>query len=201
MARLAVFSFPEQTDARGPDPDSSIEKVNKQFISGEAFDMLRVSPALGRLFSSEQDRSPGGHPVAVLSYEYWRRRFNSDPGILGQVIQLDAANYRIIGVVREGFFGIEPGKFIDVWLPAMMFTPKALSNPGWHVFRIAGRLGPGSSREQLQARLQPGFHDSIVELVRGFPTMPAAVQKQFFDMALRPCFDRCCSVSNRSIRW
>jgi predicted permease len=184
-AHLVLVSYPSRVEAQGPKPDAPVEKILRQFVSGDAFATLRVLPALGRLFSNEDDRVPGGHPLAVLSHEYWRRRFHADPAVLGQSLLISGKNYYIIGVAREGFFGIEPGKFVDVWLPAMMYDKEAFTNPGWGWFSIAGRLAAGATRQQLQARLQPSFHRQQEETIKRNPTMPPAIQKQFRELAIR----------------
>jgi predicted permease len=184
-ARLAVFAYPGRTEVRTGGPGAPLEHAMRQFVSGDAFEMLGVTPALGRLFSSEDDRVPGAHPLAVLSYEYWASRFGSDPAILGRRIELEGKTYSVLGVAGKGFFGIEPGKFVDIWIPAMMYNPEAFNNPGWGWFRIMGRLGPGSSREQLQARLQPPFHRSLEKTVERWPTMPPAILDQFLGARIR----------------
>jgi predicted permease len=184
-ARLALFSSVERNEAQGPETGAPVEKINKAFVSGEAFDMLGVPPAIGRLFSADDDRLPPGRAVAVLSYDYWRRRFQADPAIVGRDLKIEGKMYKITGVAREGFFGVEPGKFVDVWLPGTLYDPRALGDSGWHWFRILGRLGHGVSPERLQARLQPSFHDFQVQRVRSFPTMPTAIREQFLQSALR----------------
>ncbi len=81
-AALALFSYGGVgTEAQGPNPGDPVEKLTMQYVSGDAFQVMRVPPVIGRVFSSEDDRVPGGHPVAVLSYEYWRRRYQADPAI------------------------------------------------------------------------------------------------------------------------
>jgi putative ABC transport system permease protein len=188
-ARLGLFSFSGRREARILGATAPLEHVITQFVSGEAFQILGVRPALGRLFSAEEDRTPGGHPFAVLSYEFWRRRFGADPGILGRTIhlggELGGKSYFVVGVARDGFFGIEPGKFVDIWIPAMMYEREAFTNPGWGWFRIMGRLAPGCAPEQLQARLQPAFHEHQEEMMKRFPTIPSAIRRQFLEMAIR----------------
>jgi predicted permease len=184
-AHLALFTYPQRVEAQGPKPDAPLEKVIRQFVSGDSFSILRVPPALGRLFSNEDDRIPGGHPVAVLSHDYWRRRFHADPAVVGQSLRIEGKVYSIIGVAREGFFGIEPGKFIDVWLPVMMYDKEAFSELGWTWLHVVGRLAPGATREQLQARLQPSFHHQQEELIKILTTLPPAMKKQFRELKLR----------------
>lgn len=184
-ARLALFSSPNRVEARVLHPDAPIEKINRAFVSGEAFDILGIPPAAGRLFSAEEDRIPQNAAVAVLSYDYWERRFQADPAVLGRDLIVDGRAVGIIGVARKGFFGVEPGRFVDVWVPATRYESAALNDPGWHWFRILGRFAPGTSPEQVQARLQPSFHDFQMQRVRMVPTMPPAIQNQFLQSAIR----------------
>jgi predicted permease len=184
-ARLALFSGSGPVEAQIGDPGAPLEKPVPQYISGEAFEILRVPPALGRVFSADDDRVPGGHPVAVISYDYWQRRFQADPNIVGRKIRFRTTWFSIIGVAHQGFFGVEPGIFIDVWLPSQMYGSAAFTDVGWNWLRILGRLGPGATRAQLQARLQPMLRVHAEELIKGYPTMPAWVQKQYLEMNLR----------------
>lgn len=177
-ARLAVFSYAGPAEVPRASSPGALVKVTRQFVSGNAFDMLGVRPALGRLFSPADDHMPGGSAVAVLSYEYWTRRFHRDPKVLGQMLEISGKPYEIVGVARRGFWGVEPGTFIDIWTPAATYNPHALTDLDWHWIRILGRLGPGLSREQLQARLQPSFHRIRGELVKQHPTAPEFLRRQ-----------------------
>jgi predicted permease len=183
-ARLAAFGPVERAEAQGPDPAAPIERVSQQFVSGEAFEMLHVTPASGRLLSNLDDLAPGTR-TAVLSFDYWRRHFHANHGVLGQPITLNGRRHHIIGVASEGFFGVEPGRFVDVWLPLTAFDPGALSNPAVTLFRIVGRLGGTAGHDQLQARLQPVFHDRQREMIAEAPALPAAVLKAFSQRGIR----------------
>jgi len=184
-AHLALFSSPNRVEARALQRDATIERINRAYVSGEAFDLLGVRPAVGRLFSAEEDRLPQGRALAVLSYDYWQRRFGRDPAILGRNIFVNKKAFEIAGVARQGFWGVEPGKLVDIWLPGTQYEAQALTEPGWHWFHILGRYAPGISPEQVQARLQPSFHDFALQMVRRFPSMPPAIRKQFLDGAIR----------------
>jgi predicted permease len=184
-AHLCLFGFAMRTEVRIGGSGSSLEHAVRGYASGDAFDMLGVPPALGRLFTSDDDKVPGGHPFVVLSYDYWARRFGSDPTILGRRIDIEDKSYSVLGVAKEGFFGVEPGKFADIWVPAMMYNPEAFTNPGWGWFRILGRLSPGVSREQVQARLQPAFHRNMERIVKTWASMPPVIRKQFLEGRIR----------------
>jgi predicted permease len=179
IAHLALFSYAGPREVQTPDTNAPIEKAVIQFTSGEAFETLKIPPALGQPFTRELDRVPGGHPVAMISHEYWMRRFAADTQVIGRSLEIEGKHYSVIGVAHKGFFGIEPGKFVDIWLPAMMYNKPAFTTPGWNWFRILGRLAPGSTPVQVQARLQPAFRFHEEEMIRMFPTMPAAIQQQF----------------------
>ena len=175
-----AFGPSDRAEAQGPDPTSSIVRVRQQFVSGDAFEMLRVSPAVGRLFSRDDDRAPGVPRTAVLSFDYWRRHFNKDPGVVGRSIVLNGKGFQIVGVAEEGFSGVEPGRFVDVWLPIMTFDPGVFSNPDASLFRIVGRLSAGTTRDQLQARLREIYHDRQQDAYRADTRqVPAAVLTAF----------------------
>jgi putative ABC transport system permease protein len=184
-ARLALFSPLGRVEAQGPEPDAPIDMANEQFISGEAFEILRVPPALGRVFSSEEDRFPGGHAVAVLSHDYWQRRFHGDPAVLGRTIRLNGQAFRVVGVAAAGFFGIEPGKFVDLWVPAMTFDPGVFTNAAFNWSHIVGRLSSNVTLEQLRERLQPAFLNDRKGLARQSPDVPEAIREQMVHAALR----------------
>jgi len=184
-ARLGLFTWASVVEVQIPDRSAPIETATRQIVSGDAFEILNVPPAVGRVFSQEDDRTPGGHPVAVISHEYWRRRFHGDAAVVGQRLRLGTGSYVVVGVAREGFTGVEPGKFVDVWLTAAMSGKASLTNAGWSWFRIVGRLAPDATREQIQARLQPVFHTFMEDTVKRNPTMPEGIRKQLREMALR----------------
>ena len=78
---------------------NNTERVDIELVSGNYFSMLGVRPAIGRLFNSrEDDRIYNGHPVAVLSYDYWTSRFNRDPAVVGRKILVNNYPMTIVGV-------------------------------------------------------------------------------------------------------
>ena len=111
------------------------ERINRQFYSGNVFGAFGLQPALGRLLGPADDRVPGGHPVAVLAYDYWRRRFGADPAALGAAVRIGQTAYQVIGVAPRGFVGTEPGRSADVFVPAVM-NAEALDVVGWSWFRL-----------------------------------------------------------------
>ena len=98
------------------------EQLYGELVSGNYFPTLGVQPWLGRLFTDDDDRVPGRHPVAVLSHGYRQRRFASDPSIVGKQIILNARPMTIIGVTPPGFYGTELARNPGVGVPMMMAT-------------------------------------------------------------------------------
>ena len=180
--RLALFDSPNRVEAKASGADAPYEEVIQQLVSPDAFEILGVPPALGGLFSPAEDHYPAPRAVVVLSYAYWQRRFGGDPTILGRTFTVSNLPYCILGVAREGFAGMEPGKFVDVWLPVTVTDPGVFTDDV-KLFHLMGRLAPGVSRERLAARLQPEFHH-YQDLKIGRSDLPPAVQKQMRETML-----------------
>ncbi len=178
FARLALLSHGIRVEVRIPGKEAPIEKATRSYVSGDAFDILGVPPALGRVVSTDDDRAPGASPNIVISFDYWQRRFHGNPQAVGQRVLLEGVSYSIVGVARQGFFGVEPGTFVDLWIPAMMYNKAAFTNRGWGWFRIIGRLAPGVTAAQLRARLQPPYSADAREQIRLFPNVPPGIAKQ-----------------------
>jgi predicted permease len=142
--------------------ESGAEPVSAEFVTGNYFDLLGVSPAMGRLFSAADDETAGAHPVAVLSHQFWKRRFGADPSVLNRTIRLNNFPFTIIGVSARGFDGLNPGRSPDVRVTISMATalvqfpgPSTLTNRGSRWLRIFGRLKPGMSLERAAESLTP----------------------------------------------
>jgi putative ABC transport system permease protein len=124
--------------------------VEREFVSGNYFDVLGVKPTLGRLFTDADNRTPQGHPIAILSYDFWRSRFGLDPGVLGKVLMVDEQPLTVVGVAAAGFHGVEVESRTDVWASAMMFRG-AIMEPGMHWVWILARRRPEISKSRIQA--------------------------------------------------
>ncbi len=146
--------------------DREMEKANVQFVSGRMFDAFGLQPAAGRLLSENDDLKPGAHPVAVLSYDYWTRRFGKDPGAIGRTFRTgrdwrigeDAGLFEIVGVTPDGFEGTEPGAVNEIFVPTMMHS--LVNQVPAELFRVFAVVPPG---------VAPG---SLRERVRAVPTWP-----------------------------
>ena len=143
------------------------ETAVQQFVSGNVFASLGLRPALGRLIGDRDDVVPDGHPVVVITHDFWRRRFGGDPQIIGRSWRMSGRLYEIIGVLQRGFNGTEPGAITEFFVPSMM-NPDALKNEGWTWFRLWIRPKPGIDPERVQALLQARFHADQVERAKGF---------------------------------
>jgi len=144
-------------EVRTGDGDRS-QAASVQAVSGEYFQVLGASAFIGRTFTPEDDRTPGRHPVAVLSHMFWTRRLGADPQIVGGTIPLAGQPFTIVGVARPEFFGEAVGRAPDIWVPMMMHPtlnagPSFLGDPrtGW--LKVMGRLRPGITRQQAEAAL------------------------------------------------
>jgi len=145
-----------------PGNSAEPEPVGGKLVSGSYFSVLGVKPIIGRAFTTEEDRVPGGHPVAVISYGYWQRRFGRNPAVVGQTFTLNDTSFTIIGVTPPEFFGEVVGDAPDLWLPTMM-QPQV--QPGRNFLKIRfvtwvtlmARLKPGVSFQQAQADLNVIF--------------------------------------------
>ncbi len=134
------------------------ERVWGEIVTGNCFQVLGVWPALGRLLSPEDDRIPNGHPVAVISYSFWQRRFGADREILGRTMVLGTRPFTIIGVTQPGYHGSMVGMSLNVFVPTMMqndvFPFSNLLEDRDSRWLIAqGRLKPGVPLEQARASM------------------------------------------------
>ncbi|MCI0392116.1 MAG: ABC transporter permease [Acidobacteria bacterium] len=136
------------------------ERIMGALVSGNYFDALGVTPALGRAFLPEEDRIPGTHPVAVVSYGLWQRRFGADPHLVGRAITLNTYRFTVIGVAPAEFCGVRRGVSPDVYVPMQMTEqawpsrkPDDLNNRNFSWLNLMGRLKPGVTRAQAQTSM------------------------------------------------
>jgi predicted permease len=138
-------------------------------VSGSYFPVLRLTPAVGRLLTPADDRVVGGHPLAVLSYDYWATRLGSDPRVVSRIIVVNGQPLTIIGVAPRGFTGTTLGVQPKVFVPISM---RGLMNPGWEGFEsrrsywayLFARLLPGVSLEQATLAMNGLYHPIITEV-------------------------------------
>ena len=135
--------------------DDTAERAWGALVSGNYFDVMGVRPAAGRFFTAKDDVTPGGHPVAVLSYANWQRRFAGDPAVIGKQVTINNTPITIIGVAPEGFIGSFLGVSSAAWVPMAMqkemMGGDRMNQRGNGWFQSIVRLKPGVSAEQAQA--------------------------------------------------
>src|SRR5450759_5122745 len=150
------------------------ERVDAELVSGNYFQTLGVRPAIGRVFSPEEDdRVYKGHPSVVLSHEYWVTRFAADRNIVGRKLLVDNYPMTIVGVSAPGFTGLDPARQTQVRIPIQM---KPLMTPGWddigdrrsQWIEVFARMKPGFTVNSAQASLQPLF----IQILREELTQP-----------------------------
>jgi predicted permease len=143
------------------------ERVSRQYLSGDVFLSFGLRPEIGRVLMPSDDVTPGAHPVAVLSYDFWTRRFARDPGVIGTTFRMGDYRLEIVGVAPRGFTGTEPGDMVDLFVPAMM-NAEAIHQPGWSWFRIWLRLKPGVATEQVRQPLEGVFLRELREGLKNY---------------------------------
>ena len=135
--------------------DQTAERAWGALVSGNYFEVMGIRPAAGRFFTAKDDVTPGGHPVAVLSYANWQRRFAGDPAVIGKQVTINNTPITIIGVAPEGFIGSFLGVSSAAWVPMAMqkemMGGDRMNQRGNGWFQSIVRLKPGVSAEQAQA--------------------------------------------------
>ena len=140
-----------------------------EYVVGDYFSVLGVKPAIGRLIGLEDDHvGVGGSAVAVVSWSFWKSRFNLDQGILGKRITVDDLPVTVIGVTPREFFGLEIWSRPEVWVPAGL--EPAIDHSRQTAFgrplALVGRLKPGVSVEQARAEMRVLFQFTIEEITK-----------------------------------
>lgn len=151
------------------------EKTRGELVSGNYFETLGVQPWLGRLFTQADDRVPDAHPVAVLSYDYWQRRFGGDRSIVGRKLTLNNHPMTVIGVSPPGFYGTDLSQNADIRVPMMMvsvfrpFPPNRLQRSGILWMEVMARLKPRLSPAQAEAGIDVLYRQLHAEELRQSP--------------------------------
>ncbi len=153
-----------------------------QAVSGDYFSTLEVQAIAGRPIEPGDEKSAS--QVAVITYDYWRKRFALDPAAVGKKVLINNSPFTIVGVTPPEFFGLQPGSPVDVSFPLTTITQV---NPGLAMagtradiliasFRtwlnVMGRLKPGVTKEEAAANLQPVFRQSMREATAATAGMP-----------------------------
>ena len=154
------------------------QRVPGQLVTGNYFDVLGVTPHVGRLIQPADDVEPGAGTVVVLSHDLWTRRYGADPSIVGTTVQIGAEPYEVVGVTPTGFAGIESiGSRPGVFVPATMLPGDRFNQWGASWIYVVGRLNEGvtftearASMDVVSARLREASainDDMVVLLAQG----------------------------------
>ncbi len=128
--------------------NGNIQPVRGCGVSASFFEVLGVSPALGRTFTTAEER-PGADQVAIVSHGFWQRRFGDDPTLLGKMIQLNGRAYSVVGIMPQGFDYPVP---MELWVP-LALSPVERVDRAQLSLAALGRLKPGVSVAQARAAL------------------------------------------------
>src|SRR5579862_248184 len=153
---LCRFTIPASMSAEG-----QTERISAELVSGNYFQVLGVEALIGRTLIPDDTRVADAEPVVVLSNGFWKRRFGSDPGIVGKTIRVDGYPMTVVGVTPAGFEGMEVGVAPEVRLPLTMFRAMIpgippqlqMSSRGWQWLDLMGRLKDGVNRTQAESAL------------------------------------------------
>ncbi|HLW55259.1 MAG TPA: ABC transporter permease [Candidatus Angelobacter sp.] len=170
------------------------EDARGRLVSEEYFSLLGVESAIGRFFTRDDAKGPGQDPYAVISYDYWQRRFGGNASVLGTPLRIFGTTFSIIGVAEPGFHGESVGEKPDFWVPIMMElavmpgrdwlhenAKKSIEKVMW--LHAIGRLKPGVTRSQAQNEIDVLFRN-IIE--NSYPTtMAAETRKQALNQHLK----------------
>jgi predicted permease len=142
------------------------------WADGNFFEALGVPAALGRTFSTIDDRAGGGPdgPVAVMSYRYWQHRLGGATDVIGRSVRLNGVPFTIVGVTPQEFFGVEVGRSFDVVVPLktealIRGRDSALGSAATNFLSILARLKPGQSLDAAAAelrRVQPEIRNATL---------------------------------------
>lgn len=137
-------------------PGQQPERILTAFVSGNYFEGLGVKPAAGRLFLRQEGEVMGNDPIVVLGYDYWMKRFNADPRVVGRTVTVDGHPLTVVGVAAKGFHGLQSFVEMAAYIPmseiAISGTPlETLNNWQNRGFVAFARLRPGVTLKQANA--------------------------------------------------
>ena len=171
----------------GADPKPTAAEI----VSRSYFSTLGIGPALGRVFSDEDDDTPNANPAVVLNSDFWQSQFAGAADVIGRKILVNQHPMTVIGVAARGFRGVDVGEVPAIWIPAAMSSQaipgfNALLDRRTRWMQILARLRPQVTLAQARAGLQPWFKAMLLEDTRraGFPLVTAERRREFLDSSL-----------------
>ena len=167
FSSVSAFARGNELALSGNGPADVVKRP--QYVSGDFFQTLGITPAAGRLLEASDD-APGAPPAIVLSYSYWRSQFGGAESALGKTVLLNKVAVTIVGVAEQRFDALSPGNVNDMWIPLAMMPQleqpwdnREVDPTNWWLVMI-GRLQPGVTRERAQAVVRTIF---VAETTRG----------------------------------
>jgi predicted permease len=186
---LARFPLPVSVGYHG-----QTERAIGEIVSGNYFEVLGISAYVGRTLTPDDDRSPGGHAEAFLTYGYWMRQFGGDRSILNQTLLINGHPITVVGIGPPGFGGVEVGRATDIMVPIMMQAQVApglgnlLGNRRTWWLNVLARVKPGVPQEQAEASCNVLFRQINSEEFNAIPGAPQKFRDRFVNkhLALLP---------------
>jgi predicted permease len=191
---FSQLSFSEFTVA-ARDAGDHVESLMGELVNGDYFPLLGLRAHVGRLLGHEDDVTPGGHPVVVLSYDFWRREFAGDPSAVGRTMRLGGHQYTIVGVAPKSYSGMISGIVPAVFVPVMMVNQlqpdvrDQLAQRGNHSGFIKARLAPGASVAQARTVAQAFTKEMLAQHPAQWPTGTDLSVIAMKDIAVNPMLD------------
>jgi len=179
------YVFARRLDSGSLTLGNQTERVSIEMVSGNYFQALGVGPAHGRVFSpKEDDQTYKGHPVVVLSHDYWASRFGARRSIVGEKVLINNYPMTVVGVSAPGFSGLDPARSPQVRVPLQM---KPVITPGWDALgdhrsqwiQMFARLKPGETLQSAKTKLQPLFLQTLEYEI----TLPGMKDQSKFNLA------------------
>jgi predicted permease len=167
-----TFAFAANTDQVNAGLEGRAEAVQSQAVSGDFFSTVQVRAALGRTLQPADDVA-GAPRVAVVSYNFWRRKLGGDPRVIGKSLAVNGAPVEVVGVLPREFFGLQPGEAPDLWIPLTTYCEQMLQADHFEVrtpqvwwLAVGGRLKPDATPEQAHAEMSVLFRQSLGDTSR-----------------------------------
>ena len=173
---IAAAYQPFHVRGEGLEPQT----VEGGYVDGNFFPVLGVKPAIGRLIGPEDDHTGDSSAVAVVSWSYWKSRFNLDPAILGKQIIVEDMPVTVVGAAPRKFTGLKVEFSQDVWLPLAMQPTIGRSGLGSWSLWLVGRLKPEVSLQQAQAEIAVLYESTLEDQARA--TNNPFIRKMKFEM-------------------
>jgi putative ABC transport system permease protein len=149
------------------------QRIRGGAVTGNYFSVLGGKTILGRTLLPEDDTANSASPVVVLSFQTWKRRFGSDPALIGKTVELNNHGFTVVGIAEEKFRGANLAAEVELWFPMTMLGQLQPDSADSDLFtgrsarwlRVVGRLKPGGTLEQAQSNI-----DSIAaQLAETYP--------------------------------